>query len=199
MAADNQLQLYIRSGAVQQSIEQTLKNRADDFTTSLLTVINSNPLLQECDAKQVLHTALKAASMRLPIDPSLGLAYIIPYRNKVKVPIKYTDENGVEQIKMYEGRDGKMYPSTRDEYRYEAQLQVGWKGFIQLAHRTGLYHTIHASGIRKGEYKGENYLTGTIDFKFIKDKDVRTKRPVAGYVAYFRLHDGFEKDAVHVS
>jgi recombination protein RecT len=187
------LALYIRSEAVQESIDSTLKDRKDDFTTSLLTVVNSNPLLQECDAKQVVQTALKAASMRLPIDPNLGLAYIIPYRNKVKIPEFIEDENGNRVPKMFTGRDGKQYPSKREEWRYEPQLQIGWRGFIQLALRTGQYATINVTDVRKSEYKGENRLTGAIEWKWIKDPEARNKKPVAGYVAYFKLHDGFEK------
>src|SRR5437868_4614882 len=95
MSEPKSLQLYIRSGAVQASIENTIKDRAGDFTTSLLTVVNSNLLLQECDPQEVVRTALKAASMRLPIDPNLGLAYIIPYNNNKQEWVEYQDEKGV--------------------------------------------------------------------------------------------------------
>jgi recombination protein RecT len=177
----NQLQLYIRSGAVQGSIEQTLKDRADDFTTSLLTVINGNPVLQECDPQEVVRTALKAASMRLPIDPGLGLAYIIPYNNNTKLREEYQDSKGVTRY--------------RDKWvkKYVPQLQIGWKGFIQLALRSGQYKTINVTDVREGEYAGTNRLTGSIDFAWIDDNDAREKLPVAGYVAYLKLNSGFEK------
>jgi recombination protein RecT len=178
---ENKLQLYIRSGAVQGSIEQTLKDRADDFTTSLLTVINGNPVLQECDAQDVVRTALKAASMRLPIDPNLGLAYIIPYRNKKKVKVET------------QRPDGTAVQVWQDQYVYEPQLQIGWKGFVQLALRTRLYKTMNVTDVREGEYVGIDRLTGAIDFAWEPDTDKRNKLSVTGYVAYFRLHDGFEK------
>jgi recombination protein RecT len=179
--ANNSLQLYIRSGAAQSSIEQTLKDRADDFTTSLLTVINGNPVLQECDAQEVVRTALKAASMRLPIDPNLGLAYIIPYQNTKKIREEWTDSKGVVRY--------------RDKFikKYEPQLQIGWKGFVQLALRTRLYKTINVTDVREGEYNGQDRLTGVIHFEWIDDNAEREKLPISGYVAYFRLHDGFEK------
>lgn len=181
MSEPKSLQLYVRSGKVQDSIEQTLKDRADDFTTSLLTVINGNPLLQECDPQEVVRTALKAASMRLPIDPNLGLAYIIPYNNNKQVWEEYQDPKGVT-------RKRQVWVK-----RYEPQLQIGWKGFIQLALRTRLYKTINVTDVREGEYKGEDYLTGAIQFDWNQDREARKKLPVTGYVAYFRLHDGFEK------
>lgn len=179
--ADNKLQLYIRSGAVQGSIEQTLKDRSDDFTTSLLTVINGNPVLQECDAQEVVRTALKAASMHLPIDPALGLAYIIPYQNSKKIREEYTDAKGLVRY-----RDAWIK-------KYEPQLQIGWKGFVQLALRTRLYKTINVTDVREGEYSGQNRLTGAIMFDWVDDNAEREKLAVAGYVAYFQLHDGFEK------
>jgi len=172
--ANNQLQLYIRSGKVQDSIEQTLKDRADDFTTSLITVINGNPVLQECEPGEVIRTALKAASMHLPIDPNLGLAYIIPYLNNKKTK---DPETGKETwVK-----------------KYEPQLQIGWKGFIQLALRSQQYKTINVTDVREGEYKGENRLTGAIDFEWVNDNNERSKLKVVGYVAYFKLINGFEK------
>lgn len=180
MSKDKSLALYIRSGAVQGSIEQTLKDRADDFTTSLLTVINGNPLLSECEPQEVVRTALKAASMRLPIDPNLGLAYIIPYNNNKQVWEEY-EENG------------KMLKRKVWVKRYEPQLQIGWKGFVQLALRTRLYKTINVTDVREGEYVGTDRLTGQIEFAWVGDNTVRDKLKVIGYVGYFRLHDGFEK------
>ncbi len=179
--SNNKLQLYIRSGAVQGSIDQTLKDRADDFTTSLLTVINGNPVLQECDPQEVVRTALKAASMRLPIDPALGLAYIIPYNNNTKIREKYVDDKGVQRL--------------RDKWvkKYEPQLQIGWKGFVQLALRTQQYKTINVTDVREGEFKGQNRMTGSMDFDWIADETERNKQPIAGYVGYFRLTNGFEK------
>lgn len=181
MSETKSLALYIRSGAVQGSIEQTLKDRADDFTTSLLTVINGNPLLAECEPQEVVRTALKAASMRLPIDPNLGLAYIIPYNNNQKVKEEYKDSKGVVRY--------------RDSWikKMEPQLQIGWKGFIQLALRTRLYKTINVTDVREGEYKGENHLTGAIEFDWNQDREKRKTLKIDGYVGYFRLHDGFEK------
>lgn len=177
----NKLQLYIRGAAVQGSIEQTLKDGADDFTTSLLTVINGNPVLQECDPQEVVRTALKAASMHLPIDPALGLAYIIPYNNNRKEREAYTDSKGVQRY--------------RDKWvkQYMPQLQIGWKGFVQLALRSQQYKTINVTDVREGEFRGENRLTGAIDFDWVDDTTERNKLPIIGYVGYFRLTNGFEK------
>jgi recombination protein RecT len=69
-----------------------------------------------------------------------------------------------------------------------AQFQIGYKGFIQLAQRTGQYKTISASPIYDGQLVEENPLTG---FKFDFTKKESDK--VIGYACYFSLINGFEK------
>lgn len=181
MSEVKSLQLYIRSGAVQGSIEQTLKGRAEDFTTSLLTVINGNPVLQECDAQEVVRTALKAASMRLPIDPNLGLAYIIPYQNNKKIREEYEDSKGIVRY--------------RDTWvkKYEPQLQIGWKGFVQLALRTKQYLVLNVDDVREGEYVRKDRLSGRYEFSWIEDETERESKNIVGYFAHFELVGGMTK------
>lgn len=81
------------------------------------------------------------------------------------------------------GREGKT----------SCQFQMGYKGFIQLAQRSGFYKTINATDVRDGEVVEQNRLTGEIEFNWIDDEVERDKKPVVGYVAYFRLLNGFEK------
>ncbi|UDN63737.1 recombinase RecT [Clostridioides sp. ES-W-0016-02] len=73
----------------------------------------------------------------------------------------------------------------------EAQFQIGYKGFIQLAMRTGQYKTINAIEIYEGEIKSVNRLTGEIEFN--ENEDEVDKEIVVGYIAYFKLLNGFEK------
>lgn len=70
---------------------------------------------------------------------------------------------------------------------YEAQFQMGYKGYVQLAMRTGQYKTINASEIYEGEIKSRNRLTGEFEL------GERTSDTVVGYIAYFKLVNGFEK------
>lgn len=74
-------------------------------------------------------------------------------------------------------------------YGNKAQFQVGYKGFVQLAIRTGLYRTINATEVYEGELQSVNRLTGEILF----DQTKRVSDKVVGYAAYFRLMNGFEK------
>ncbi len=74
----------------------------------------------------------------------------------------------------------------------QAQFQMGYKGFIQLAMRTGQYKTINATDVREGEIVNENLMSGEIEFKKLPSAE-REKAKVIGYAAYFRLLNGFEK------
>ena len=69
----------------------------------------------------------------------------------------------------------------------QATFQIGFKGLIQLAHRTRQYVALHAGKIYEGELAGFNPFTGEpIQGEKISDT-------VVGYVAYFRLVNGCEK------
>lgn len=71
----------------------------------------------------------------------------------------------------------------------EAQFQMGWKGYVQLAQRTGQYKNISATAVYEGQLIDENPLDGnTYDWK------AKTSDNVIGYVAKFTLVTGFEKE-----
>jgi recombination protein RecT len=73
--------------------------------------------------------------------------------------------------------------------KMEATFQIGYRGYIQLAMRTGLYENINATEVYEGEIKSYNRITGRMEF----DMDAKTSDKVVGYVAYFKLLNGFEK------
>lgn len=72
-----------------------------------------------------------------------------------------------------------------------ATFQVGARAWLQLALRTGQYQKINVRDVREGEIVGEDFVSGDIVFKKL-DKD-RMQAPLVGYVAMFRLTNGFEK------
>src|SRR5690606_15379269 len=72
---------------------------------------------------------------------------------------------------------------------YRAQFQLGYKGYIQLALRSGQYRYINAIPVRKGELKKWNPLTEEIEIDF----EARESDEVIGYAAFFELLNGFRK------
>lgn len=75
----------------------------------------------------------------------------------------------------------------------EAQFQIGYKGLMQLAQRSGQYLDIDAIEIHEGEYLGRDKFTGKQKFEFIEDDDEREALPVIGYLACFELLNEFRK------
>lgn len=78
----------------------------------------------------------------------------------------------------------------------EAQFQLSYKGYIQLAIRSGQYKTINAIEVYEHEIARTNRLTGEVEFNENDSQINRNK--VVGYMAYFKLINGFEK-AIYMS
>jgi len=151
---------FMQGISVRQKFEELLGKRASAFVTSVLQIVASNDLLKNADLTSVYHSAVVAATLDLPLNNNLGFAYIVPYKSKQK--------------------DGS--------YKNVAQFQMGYKGYIQLAQRTGLFKTISGTPIYEGQLVEENPLTG-----FVFDFTKKTSDKVIGYASYFSLMNGFEK------
>lgn len=148
---------------VQEKFKEMLGDKASGFTTSVLSAMNQNEMLKNAEPNSVYMSALMAASLDLPINSNLGFAYIVPYNVK---------ENGNFVVK--------------------AQFQIGYKGFKQLAIRTGQFLFIEETDVREGEISERNRLTGEISFNWINDDKERATKDIIGYVSFFRLTSGFE-------
>lgn len=157
------LKSIMNAESVQQQFKNALGKNAGTFVASVIDLYNGDTGLQQCHPKQVVMEALKAAVLHLPINKALGYAYVIPFKNTKKV-------NG-QWVKVY-----------------EPVFQMGYKGYIQLAMRTGQYRTINADAVYEGELRKVNKLTGEIAFD-----GERTSDKVIGYFCYFELLNGFSK------
>lgn len=144
------LQQLLSKAGVKRRFEELLDNAAPSFVSSLLTIFNSNAKLRECSPTSILSAAGIAAALKLPINPSLGFAYIVPYKG-------------------------------------QAQFQIGFRGYVQLAMRSGQYRTLNSSAVREGQIKDIDFVTGEI----IRGEKISDN--VVGYVAYMQLVNGFEK------
>lgn len=77
-------------------------------------------------------------------------------------------------------------------YKNIAQFQMGWKGFVQLALRTGQYKTINLCPVYNGQIKKHNFFTGEIELSEQTVTDFTMANQV-GYLLYFKLMNGYEK------
>lgn len=130
------------------SIQAALKENAGTFNTSLMELITSDANLMKCDPKKLMAEAVKAASIKLPLNKQLGYAYLVPY-----------------------GTTPNMI--------------IGYRGYIQLAMRTGQYRYINADVVYEGELSHKDKLTGAITLDGEK-----TSETVVGYFAHFELLNG---------
>lgn len=74
-------------------------------------------------------------------------------------------------------------------YKGQAQFQIGWKGLVQLALRTGQYKAINVTEVYENQYKSFNRLTEDL----VADFNIDGEGEVVGYAAYISLKSGFEK------
>lgn len=158
------LKNVLNAPSVQEQFKNALDKNANSFVASVIDLYNSDNGLQNCEPKAVVMEALKAAVLKLPINKSLGFAYIISYNNNKK---------------QGDGSWQKVATPT---------FQIGYKGYIQLAMRTGQYKFINADKVFEGELRNVNKLTGEIDFS-----GTRTSDKAVGYFAYIEMINGYSK------
>lgn len=83
--------------------------------------------------------------------------------------------------------------NDRKNNRTTATFQLGYKGYLQLAIRSGQYEVINVGTIKEGELVSWNPFTETLDIEPIDDEDIRDNTPTSGYFATFKLINGFKK------
>lgn len=86
-----------------------------------------------------------------------------------------------------------LVPYKNKEGVSEAQFQLGWHGYYQLAIRSGQYKDLDVIEIKEGEYLGRDKLTGKQKFEFIENESERLNKPTIGYLGYFELLNGYRK------
>lgn len=163
--------------------------RARRFVAAITSAVAVNPALQECSPGTILAGALLGESLNLSPSPQLGQYYLVPFEQKLKTPDGKTmwmlDETGNHIL----DKNGKWLAHSEKR----AQFVLGFKGYIQLAIRSGQYRDIDVMDIREGEYQGKDPSTGKPRFQFIEDDEEWESRAVVGYMAYFEYLNGFRK------
>lgn len=125
------------------------------------TSIRTNPKLKVCTPESLLGAVMQCA--QLGLEPSiLGHAYLIPYKNKKK-------ENG------------------REWYEDECQFQIGYKGLIELARRTGQISSIIAHGVHEKDVFEYEY---GINDKLRHVPADGERGPIVRYYAVAKFKDG---------
>ena len=158
------LKSVVNAPSVQAQFKNALGDHKDAFVASLIDLYTGDKQLQKCKPSLVIAEALRAATLKLPLNKALGFAYIIVFNNSQK------NEKG----------EWEKVPTPT--------FVPGYKGYIQLAMRTGQYRTINADYVYDGEIRKVSKLTGEIAFDGEKKSD-----KIVGYFCYFELLNGFNK------
>ena len=81
----------------------------------------------------------------------------------------------------------------RKRNRTLATFQIGYKGYVQLAIRSGQYRKLNVLAIKAGELVRWDPLFEDIEVELIADEKERAKAPTIGYYAMFEYINGFRK------
>lgn len=147
-----QLKNMLSGEATKKRFQEILGQKAPGFISSILSVANSNSLLQKAEPMSVMNAAVIAATLDLPINPTLGMAAIVPYGN-------------------------------------QAQFQIMTKGLTELSLRSGQFISLINEIVYEGQLISKNKFTG----EYVFDEDLKKSDKVIGYMAYYKLTNGFEK------
>ncbi len=136
---DNTFSGYLMKDMVRRKINETVGGEnGQRFITSILSAVSINSQLQQCEFGSIVSAAFLGEALKLSPSPQLGHYFMVPFNVKT----------------------GQKDQYGQDIYIKKAQFQLGYKGYIQLAIRSGQYRDIGVFEIRQGEYLGRDKLTG---------------------------------------
>lgn len=169
----------INTTGYQQMIASTLRDpdRQKRFVASITSAVANTPALATCNPATILAGGLLGEGLNLSPSPQLGQYYLVPFKCKVKGP------------------DGKVIQQNgQDLVEYKAQFVLGYKGYVQLAERSGQYKHLNVVELKEGEFHGFNRLNEElIDYVPIDDFDVWENADTVAYYAFFEYMNGFQK------
>lgn len=167
---------YLSNERVREQIVNVVgEKNATRFISSVVSSVQTNANLQRCTNASIFSAALLGESLQLTPSPQLGQFYMVPYENSKAV----IDQNTGKEVKV------KVM---------EAQFQIGYKGYIQLAIRSGQYRKIVVSDVRQGEVGFYNPITEEFGMNPVLDMKKRQELPIIGYYGMFELTNGFRKE-----
>lgn len=172
-------------------ISDTLSDpaRCTRFVSAITSAVAVSSALQDCTPQTIIAGALLGEGLNLSPSPQLGQYYLVPFETTVKDAngnvVYILDENG-NKIKDAKGKWMKQTVK-------QAQFVLGYKGYIQLAIRSGYYKHISVLEVKDGEFVSYNPFTEDFSAQWIVDPGARAKARTVGYVAMFEYLNGFKK------
>jgi recombination protein RecT len=159
------LQLFnqtIANPKTQEYLASVLAERKGSFVNNLTALVANDMALQNCQPLTVMFAALKATALNLPLDKSLGMAFVIPYRDN---------------------KNNTMVAQFQIGYKGMKQLALRSGQFAIIP---------NATDVKEGELVSRDRLTGECKFNFVENEEERATKKTIGYASYFRLLNGAE-------
>lgn len=154
---------FLATDAMKRKINEMVGGeKGQQFVTSIISAVSTNPQLAECDNASIVSAALLGQALNLSPSPQLGQYYMVPFNDNK--------------------RNCKV-----------AQFQIGYKGYIQLAIRSGQYKKLNVLAIKEGELKKYDPLNEELEVELIENEEEREKANTIGYYAMFEYLNGFRK------
>ena len=154
---------FLATDAMKKKINEMVGGeKGQQFVTSIISAVSTNPQLAECENSSIVSAALLGQALNLSPSPQLGQFYLVPFNDNK--------------------RGCKV-----------AQFQIGYKGYIQLAIRSGQYKKLNVLAIKEGELIKYDPLDEDIEVKLIENEEEREKAETIGYYAMFEYLNGFRK------
>ena len=164
---------YLNQDAIRNHIYSVVGGqRGPTFIAGLVSAVTVNEALKGCTPQSLLSASLLGEALKLTPSPSMGMYYMVPFKAKEK---RDKDGNIIKPACM------------------EAQFQLGYRGYIQLAARSGQYKKLNAIAIKEGELVRYDALNEEIEVNLIEDEEKREQAKTIGYYAFFEYLNGFRK------
>lgn len=128
----------IQEPKTQAYLTSVLAESKRDFVTSLVSLVGNDTKLQACTPLTIIYAAVRAATLKLPVDPNLGFAYVIPYKNK-----------GVDEAQFQLGAKGLYQLAIRSGQFTAVNVDCVYEGEISKLNRKS--GAIELDGQRKSD------------------------------------------------
>lgn len=170
----------IATPSYQNLIRNTLGDpeRAKRFVATITSAVAVNPALQECETGSILAGALLGESLNLSPSPQLGQFYLVP----LDITLKDKDGRAIKD------ENNKPIKEKR------ASFVLGYKGYVQLALRSGYYKHLNAIEVKEGEFISFNPFTEELVCSWMTDYEQRNAAETIGYAATFEYLNGYRKN-----
>lgn len=93
----NQFEIAITDKSMNSYLKSVIGEKTNEFVSNMVALVNQNPSLINIPANELINAGLQATSMDLPLEKSLGCAYVIPYKGHAQFQ---TGKDGYIQLAM---------------------------------------------------------------------------------------------------